>query len=83
MIQGYNPLPDIESIRVNNNPTLYSPNSTYCISFYQTRDSLIDADTYRSFLKNIEMRVRKSIAYKNYKGYLFSFSGCQPDIYQY
>ena len=67
---SYNPLPDIESVRVNNNPILYSPNSTYCIGFYQTRDSLIDADTYRMFLKNIENRVRNSITYKNYKGYL-------------
>ena len=67
---SYNPLPNIESLRVNNNPTLYSPSSPYSIAFYQTRDSLVDADTYRSFLKNIEMRVRKSVAYKNYKGFL-------------
>ena len=70
MTTAYNPLPDIESVRVNNNPTLYSPNSTYAISFYQTRDSLIDADSYRSFLKNIENRVRSSVAYSHYKSYL-------------
>lgn len=70
MTTAYNSLPDIESIRVNNNPVLYSPNSTYAIGFYQTRDSLVDADTYRIFLKNIESRVRKSIAYKHYKAHL-------------
>ena len=83
MEQGYNPLPNIESLRVYNNPTLCSPSSPFTISFYQTRDSLVDADSYRSFLKNIEMRVRKSIAYKNYKGYLMGngMDHCQIHCY--
>ena len=66
----YNPLPGIETYQENMNPVVASPNSTYAISFYQTRDSLIDIDTYRQFLKNCESRFRKSETYKNYKGFL-------------
>ena len=66
----YNPLPGIETYQENMNPVVTSPNSTYAISFYQTRDSLIDIDTYRNFLKNCEQRFRRSETYKNYKGFL-------------
>lgn len=66
----YNPLPGIESYQERMNPYLGSPNSTYSIGFYQTRESLLDIDTYRSFLKNCETRFRQSITYSNYKGFL-------------
>lgn len=66
----YNPLPGIETYQENMNPCLTSPNSTFDISFYQTRESLLDIDTYRVFLKNCEQRFRHSQTYKNYKGFL-------------
>lgn len=70
MSAAYNPLPNIETIDVNNNPGIYSPDSTYAIFFYETRESLMDPDNYRSLLKDIERRVRTSVAYSNYKGFL-------------
>lgn len=75
----YNPLPGIDVVYNGVNPTLTSPSSPFSIGFYQTRDSLMDTDTYRSFLKNIEKRVRSSITYKHYKGYLMEngFDHCQ------
>lgn len=66
----YNPLPGIETYQDRMNPCLRSPNSSYSISFYQTRESLMDIDTYRTFLKNCESRFRKSTTYSNYKGFL-------------
>ena len=66
----YNPLPGIESYQERMNPILTSPNSNYEISFYQTRESLMDIDRYRSFLKNCESRFRHSVTYSNYKGFL-------------
>ncbi len=65
-----NPVPGIEQYQENMNPSLRSPYSTYSIGFYQTRDSLLDIDLYRSFLKNCESRFRHSETYKNYKGFL-------------
>ena len=41
---NYNPVPGIESYQENANPVLSSPNSVYAISFYQTRDTLMDID---------------------------------------
>ena len=52
--QYYNPVPGIETYQENMNPVVNSPYSTFSISFYQTRESLMDIDTYRSFLKNCE-----------------------------
>lgn len=65
-----NPLPGIEVYQENMNPVITSPYSTYSIPFYQTRESLMDIDTYRSFLKNCETRFRHSVTYSNYKGFL-------------
>lgn len=67
---SYNPVPGIEFYSENMNPIVSSPNSTYSISFYQTKESLIDIDTYRQFLKNCEYRFRHSMTYSNYKGFL-------------
>lgn len=72
MSENYNPLPGIETYQENMNPILSSPNSTFAIPFYQTRENLMDIDTYRIFLKNCESRFRHSETYKNYKGYLMS-----------
>lgn len=68
--QYYNPVPGIETYQENENPVVNSPYSTFSISFYQTRESLMDIDTYRSFLKNCESRFRHSVTYSNYKGFL-------------
>ena len=79
----YNPIPGIDSFQENMNPMLSSPNSEYAIGYYQTRDSLTDVDVYRQFLKNVEMRVRKSETYKNYKSFLMDlgFDHCQVHGY--
>lgn len=66
----YNPVPGIDTYQENMNPILKSPYSTYSIGFYQTRESLMDIDIYRQFLKNCESRFRHSITYSNYKGFL-------------
>lgn len=70
MKENYNPVPGIEIYQENQNPIVTSPNSTFSISFYQTRESLMDIDTYRTFLKNCETRFRHSVTYSNYKGFL-------------
>lgn len=61
------------------NPTLQSPNSEFDLLFYQTRDTLLDVETYRNFIKNAIMRFRRSAYYKTYKSYLMSlgFDRCQ------
>ena len=69
-MSNYNKLPDIESYNQYNNPTVMSPNSPYEISFYQTKDSLLDIETYKKFLDNAISRFRRSRTYKNYKSYL-------------
>ena len=79
MDSSYNPIPGIGVSFENMNPVISSPNSEYAIPFYQTRDSLTDVDCYRQFLKNVEMRFRKSETYKNYKSFLMGlgFDHCQ------
>lgn len=72
-------IPGIEAYTENMNPVISSPYSTYAITFYQTRDTLTDVDTYRQFLKNVERRFRGSETYKNYKSFLMDlgFDHCQ------
>ena len=36
------------------NPTLRSPYATTDLPFYQTKESLMDIDTFRNFLRNAE-----------------------------
>ena len=79
----YNPLPGIECIEENMNPIIISPNSTYGISFYQTRESLLDIDVYRNFLKNCESRFRHSITYSNYKGFLIGIGMNRCQVHGY
>lgn len=61
------------------NPMLRAPGSALDLSFYQTRETLLDPEKYRSFLKNAEHRFRASQEYKDYKSYLMSlgFTHCQ------
>lgn len=69
--EKYNPLPDIESNQdLVNCPVLRSPNSPYELSFYQTRETLINVEDYKRFLDNAIYRFRNSRTYKNYKHYL-------------
>jgi len=79
----YNPLPGIEQYQENMNPIVTSPNSSYAISFYQTRESLMDIDTYRSFLKNCELRFRRSATYSNYKAFLINLGMDRCQVHGY
>lgn len=62
----------VQSIQEFNNPTLVSPYSPYGLPFFQTRESLMDGETYQKFLHNVVSQVRKSRFYTNYKGFLYN-----------
>ena len=66
---NYNPYPSVITFN-DSNPTIRSPYATLDLQFYQTKETLIDVDTYRNFLKNAESRFRASREYKAYKHYL-------------
>lgn len=70
--------PDVFIIN-EENPTLASPNSPYAIQFAQTRESLLDVETYKSFLESSIKQYRQSRGYKNYKKSLMElgFNRCQ------
>lgn len=68
---SYNAFPDIDSFDISN-PTLTSPNSPFNLPFAQTRESLMDVDSYKKFLDNAISRFRHSHTYKNYKSYLIN-----------
>lgn len=70
----YNLYPNI-IVYDENNPTLHSPYAENDLCFYQTRETLMDIDTYRDFLKNAERRFRASKEYKAYKAYLIDILG--------
>ena len=59
----------------SHNPTLHSPYAEFDLCFYQTKETLMDVDTYRNFLKNAERRFRASREYKAYKAYLIEYIG--------
>ena len=69
----FNPLPNIETYNDGCNPMIASPSSPYAISFYATRDSLMDTDVYRAFLNNVKIRVRQSVFYKHYKAHVYEY----------
>lgn len=71
----FNEYPDIISFNEKENPTVRSPYATTDLPFYQTRETLMDIDTYRNFLKNSESRFRASREYKAYKAYLIEYLG--------
>ena len=66
---NYNPYPSVITFN-DSNPTIRSPYATLDLQFYQTKETLMDVDTYRNFLKNAESRFRASREYKAYKHYL-------------
>lgn len=78
-----NKLPGIDQYQENMNPIISSPNSTFAISFYQTRESLMDINTYRSFLKDCETRFRRSATYSNYKGFLIGLGMNRCQVHGY
>ena len=61
------------------NPYIHSPYATEDLYFYQTKETLIDPEVYRNFIKNVESRFRRSPEYKTYKSYLMllGFDHCQ------
>jgi hypothetical protein len=69
--EQYNMYPDIITFG-NQNPSLRSPNTEFDLLFYQTRETLMDVDVYRNFIKNVLGRFRRSKYYKSYKSYLMS-----------
>jgi len=64
---------DINSIIYDDkyNPHLRSPNTSFEQPFKQYRDSLMDVEYYKNFLKNAISRFRHSRTYTNYKHYLY------------
>ena len=66
---NYNPYQSVITFN-DSNPTIRSPYATLDLQFYQTKETLMDVDTYRNFLKNAESRFRASREYKAYKHYL-------------
>ena len=52
------------------NPTIASPNSPFELPFKQTRDSLMDVESYKAFLDNAMSAFRHSKTYRNYKSFL-------------
>ena len=70
----YNMYPEIIQYGMIN-PVVKSPNAVTDLYFYQTKDTLMDVDTYRNFLKNVESRFRASREYKLYKHYLIEYLG--------
>lgn len=69
--QQYNQFPGIIYFDADN-PSLRSPNCEYDLLFYQTRETLLDVDVYRNFIRNSIARFRRSKYYKGYKSYLMS-----------
>lgn len=70
MLQQTN-YPDI-FIYNDENPTLVSPNSPFEVPFAQTRDTLMDVESYKSFLDNAIQRFRRGKTYTHYKAHLMS-----------
>ena len=57
---------------INNNPYIESPDQPNVIYFAQTRDSLLDADTYIRFVHNCENNFRRSEFYRGYKAFVMN-----------
>jgi hypothetical protein len=65
------------------NPTLYSPMSSYQISFAQTKESLMDVDVYRNFLYSAITRFRQSNFYRHYKAHLMQMGMDRCQLHPY
>ena len=70
----YNVYPEVIQFDIKN-PKLRSPYAPNDLPFYQTRETLMDVDTFRNFLRNAESRFRASKEYKAYKSYLIESLG--------
>lgn len=79
--EKYNPLPGIITYDTTQNPTIHSPSSTYDIPFYMTKETLMDIDICRNFVKNCIFRFRRSRYYKAYKGYLLNLGLDRSQIF--
>lgn len=69
----FNPYPDIITVAPNN-AYLRSPGEVD-LEFHATRESLMDVDEFRNFIRNVEMRFRSSKEYKAYKAYCIEYLG--------
>lgn len=70
----YNQYPEI-IVFDKNNPTIRSPYSPVDLFFYQTRETLVNPDDFRSFIKSAEAMFRASREYKAYKSFLIENIG--------
>ena len=62
------------------NPYISSPHAEYDLFFYQTKNSIVDPELYRNFLKNAETRFRRSKEYKTYKARLMNMGFTNSQI---
>lgn len=60
------------------NPTIYDESQINIISFFQTRETLMDPDIYSRFIYSIENQFRRSRFYSQYKSYIYN-QGLQYD----
>lgn len=70
----YNMYPSIITYDTKN-PVVRSPYASNDLFFYQTRETFMDVDVFRNFLRNSETRFRASKEYKAYKSYLIEYIG--------
>ena len=63
---------DIPGLQVQrgHNPILMSDGSPFPLMMNETRDTLLDVETYQCFLKNAISQFRHSVTYSHYKAYL-------------
>ena len=67
----------------NNNVYLSSPNAPYDLPFKQTRESLLDVETYKTFISKSISAFRSTKEYKHYKSYLMSLGLDHCQIFGY
>lgn len=67
-----NDIPDINIVDFTYNPTVTSPNTPFELSFYSTKETMLDIENYKAFIDNAISRFRHSKTYTNYKAYLYS-----------
>ena len=70
----YNQYPDIIIVD-EHNPTIRAPKAVLDLYMNQTRDTLSDPDTFKSFIKSAQRSFRASREYKAYKSYLMDSLG--------
>ena len=77
-------LPDIYRYTDNfDNPTLTSPSSLVDLPFEMTRETMLDVETYKSFITSAISMFRTSKEYKAYKSYLMSLGLDHCQIFGY